>query len=122
MDTAAANSFAHQDQPPSDGAPYWDPSKPCKPGVDYLRRLGDKNNANVAICVDMSRQRQSGDPAIDYANLSHLAYNSTFFFLHGSPNKKAACWKNELFGDGHATSVHPEEMRPRWGHGVECVW
>jgi prepilin-type N-terminal cleavage/methylation domain-containing protein len=104
-DWFAASMYSHQDVDP----PVFDVSRPCRPGVEYLRKLGDKNAANVAICVDQSRQ---GDSATD---------TSSFFYMHGSPKNKA-WWKNKLYGDGHAASVRPDEMRVRWGPNFPATW
>jgi hypothetical protein len=64
-----------------------------------LRRLGDKNAAAVAICTDQSRQSQAG-----------------WFWMHGngSTNPKRG-WKNNLYGDGHADTLRPDQCKKRWG-------
>ena len=80
----------------------------CRVGIEYLRKLGEKNTARVALVVDQSRQRKSGTS------------DGNYFFMHGSsrrdPNgKQIGGWKNELYGDGHADMVRPDEVKPRWG-------
>lgn len=53
----------------------------CHAGVEYVRRVGDKNVANIAICTDRTFQRGGA------------------YYLHGSAKHG---WVNELFGDFHA--------------------
>jgi len=77
------------------------PSIRCRPGIEYLRKIGDKNSAKVAIVVDQSRQMNG-------------AGTTNYVFMHGSQNKKG-WWKNELYGDGHADSVRADEVFARWG-------
>ena len=55
-----------------------------KRGVEYVRRMGDKNPARVALMVDRSKQNTAG-----------------WYYMHGTPTKKTGAWKNELFADGH---------------------
>jgi hypothetical protein len=99
QDLNAANWWWHLDKDPKN--PYYDNTKPCIPGVDYLRRVGQRNAANIAICVDQSRQ----------AN----ANGQEWFWMHGngSTNPKKG-WKNELFGDGHVDMVRPDAVVKRW--------
>jgi prepilin-type N-terminal cleavage/methylation domain-containing protein len=108
MDLMAANNYWHQDVDP----PIWDGNRPCKPGLEYLRRLGDKNSANVAICVDQSRQEFSLLPDGTTAG---------FFYMHGSRGRKG-WWKNNLYGDGHADVVRPDQIRRRWAQASPAAW
>ena len=55
-----------------------------KRGVEYVRRMGDKNPAKVPLMVDRSKQAAAG-----------------WYYMHGTPTKKTGAWKNELFADGH---------------------
>jgi hypothetical protein len=52
--------------------------------------MGDKNPARVALMVDRSKQAAAG-----------------WWYMHGSPNKRPASWKNELFADGHCDRRSP---------------
>jgi hypothetical protein len=52
-----------------------------------------------------------------------------FFYMHGSPKRnpngqQSGGWKNELFGDGHADMVRPDECVIRWGSAAAgyCAW
>jgi prepilin-type N-terminal cleavage/methylation domain-containing protein len=94
-DWAAANTYWHLDAAQT----YLDAAKTCKPGQEYLRKLGDKNAATVAICTDQSRQSAAG-----------------WFWMHGngSTNPKKG-WKNNLYGDGHVEALRPDECKKRWG-------
>ena len=109
QDVEAARKYWHQDTVPETYA-YSPPSgTPCKPAIDYLRTTKDKNASNVAICVDQSRNAKS---ATD---------NSFWYYMHGSP-KKAGCWKNELFGDGHCESRRPDQMKKRYNPVQVQAW
>jgi hypothetical protein len=55
-----------------------------KRGVEYVRKMGDKNPARVPLMVDRSKQAAAG-----------------WWYMHGTAGKKGASWKNELFADGH---------------------
>ena len=113
QDMLAANAFWLR----NDTTGKFEEKKPApyiarRPGIEYLRKLGDKNAAKVAICVDQSRQDVSTE----------------YFFMHGSPKRdrsgrQTGGWKNELFGDGHADMVRPDECQPRWGSpNSSCAW
>jgi type II secretory pathway pseudopilin PulG len=105
QDLWAARKYWHQDVTPEEP----DPGRPCKVGIDYLRTTKDRNAANVAICVDVSRNAKSKDD------------NSFWYYMHGSPSKKG-CWKNELFGDGHCEQRRPDQMKKRWNQIQVQAW
>jgi prepilin-type N-terminal cleavage/methylation domain-containing protein len=69
-----------------------------KRGVEYVRKLGDKNSARVPLMVDRSRQASAG-----------------WWYMHGTSNKKAAAWKNELFADGHCDRRLPGDATAAMG-------
>lgn len=62
-----------------------------KRGVEYVRKMGDKNAARVALMVDRSKQ----------ATASPSNPTGGWWTMHGDPKKPGAGWKNELFADGH---------------------
>jgi type II secretory pathway pseudopilin PulG len=110
QDMLAAGSFAHMDNiDPTTRYPKFDATTPCKPGVDYLRKLGNKHGSEVALCVDQSRQQQ--------------AAGGGWFWMHGNggTNPKLG-WKNELFGDGHADMRRADQCVPRWGNANPAAW
>jgi len=91
-----------------------------KSGVEYLRKVSDKHQQEVAICVDRSKQSAAS------------ASNPTggWYYMHGNASKKGASWKNELYGDGHCESLRAGDdavanaavvgfangkVRARWG-------
>ncbi|HZZ44979.1 MAG TPA: DUF1559 domain-containing protein [Tepidisphaeraceae bacterium] len=88
-----------------------------KPGVEYVRKITDHNQATVAICVDRSRQ----------SAVSATNPQGTWFYVHGTNSGDKRGWKNELFGDGHCESLKagdpndltpgfsPGKIRARWG-------
>jgi prepilin-type N-terminal cleavage/methylation domain-containing protein len=53
-------------------------------GVEYVRKMGDKNPTKIALMVDRSKQAAAG-----------------WWYMHGTAGKRSASWKNELFADGH---------------------
>jgi len=61
-----------------------------KRGVEYVRKMGDKNPARIALMVDRSKQAAAG-----------------WWYMHGAAGKKGASWKNELFADGHCDRRWP---------------
>jgi type II secretory pathway pseudopilin PulG len=104
-----APRWAHLDVLDASNKPTFDSSKPCKPGVDYLRKLGNKGTATIAICVDQSRQQQ--------------AAGGGWFWMHGNGSSNSARgWKNELFGDGHADSRRADQCVPRWSQANPAAW
>ena len=90
---------------------------------EYLCKVGEKNAANIAIATDQSRQVSPGVPG-----------PGGWFFLHGkagfsnrsdlNSSYVKGSWKNNLYGDGHATSVRPDEVKWRWGRiaSVAAAW
>jgi prepilin-type N-terminal cleavage/methylation domain-containing protein len=88
-----------------------------KAGVEYLRTIKDKHAAEVAICVDRSKQNAP----------SPTNPTGGWFYLHGSNTGDKRGWKNELFGDGHCESLKAgsstdttagfvsDRVRTRWG-------
>jgi len=63
-----------------------------KRGVEYVRKLGDKNSSKVALIVDRSKQQNAA---------------GGWWYMHGNPTKKSAAWKNECFADGHCDRRWP---------------
>jgi prepilin-type N-terminal cleavage/methylation domain-containing protein len=104
-DIAGAYFYWHTDVDPADSSDVakGTPVRPCRPGFDYLRKTSDRNAAQVAICVDQSRQEKPG------------AGGQFWMHGNGSTNAKRG-WKNELFGDGHCESKRPDECKYRWGN------
>jgi prepilin-type N-terminal cleavage/methylation domain-containing protein len=86
-------------------------------GVEYLRKVTDKHTAEVAICVDRSKQKGGG-----------------WYYMHGNPSKITSCWKNELMGDGHCeirrpgdpnqigTDYRKDVIVSRWGGTNPAAW
>lgn len=81
---------------------------------EYLRNIRDRNAANIVICTDHSRQDTAG-----------------WYMIHGtgggSPssdvNKRVKnSWKNNLYGDGRAESVRPDQVIKRWGPANPAGW
>ena len=72
-DLLAANWWFHQET----GTPVADSTRPCRPSMDYLRKVSDKRASEIAICVDQSRQQPS-----------------TSFWMHGNgTDNPAHSWK-----------------------------
>jgi prepilin-type N-terminal cleavage/methylation domain-containing protein len=103
IDLAAAIFYWHMDADP----PVFDPSRPCKPGQDYLRKTSDKNASSVAICGDQSRQTKTavGGTVVG------------LYWMHGNGNTNGKRgWKNNLYGDAHCESLRPDQTKTRWGN------
>ena len=103
-DLAAAAYWYHMET----GVPVADTTRPCIPGIDYLRTTSDHNAATVAILVDQSRQEQ--------------ATGGGWFWMHGGSTSKNKGWKNELYGDGHVQSVMASAVISRWGLSNPAGW
>jgi prepilin-type N-terminal cleavage/methylation domain-containing protein len=86
---------------------------------EYMRKVGDKNASNIVISTDQSGQLTGGQG---------------WFFIHGlqatlpktatveQAKRLSRSWKNNLYGDGHAASVRPDEVEWRWGPGAPAAW
>lgn len=107
--------------PPQYKAPaYRDVNKNGTIRDEYMRKLGDKNVAEIVVSTDWSGQIGGT--------------NRGWFFLHGkqawmSPSAPVAdkkklyrSWKNNLYGDGHAESKRPDEVQWRWGPNGPACW
>jgi type II secretory pathway pseudopilin PulG len=112
--------------PPAPAAPY--PPYHVYRDVDgdgmtrdeYMRKLGDKNVAEIVVSTDWSGQIGGT--------------NRGWFFVHGKQAWMAAnapvadkkklyrSWKNNLYGDGHAESKRPDEVEWRWGPNGPACW
>jgi type II secretory pathway pseudopilin PulG len=115
-DPLTANGF-----PPSGKGypPFHDLNKDGSIRDEYMRKVGDKGAYKIVICTDQSGQLTGG---------------RGWFFIHGSqvwiqPNdtvaaakSKARSWKNNLYGDGHADRVRPDEVEWRWGPNAPACW
>jgi len=87
---------------------------------EYMRKLGDKNVAEIVVSTDWSGQIGGT--------------NRGWFFVHGKQTwmpgnatpadakKLYRSWKNNLYGDGHAESKRPDEVVWRWGPGGPACW
>lgn len=112
LDMAAAQSFAHMDiqkdqnLPGATSHPWFNATIACQPGIDYLRKTSDHHPAEVAICVDRSRQAAA-----------------LWYMMHGTagPQSKKG-WKNELFGDGHCEQRRFEQMQEHWAPANPQSW
>ena len=107
---------------------YWDINNDglTRPGVEYLRTVKDKHQAEVAIFVDRSKQSAA----------SATNPGGGWYFMHGSGTDGRKGWKNELFGDGHAETRKAgkawdgttsqtwtsDQIRPRWSLTNPAAW
>jgi prepilin-type N-terminal cleavage/methylation domain-containing protein len=88
---------------------YVDVNKNGTAKDEYLSKMGQKGASEIAIATDKSRQGGAG-----------------WLFLHGKLGFNPAgnnstrivktAWKNNLYGDGHAITVRPDEVVHRWGN------
>jgi hypothetical protein len=126
--TTGAGGFCHMDVDPQQvNYADFDATRPCKPGVDYLRKTSDKNAAQVAICVDNARQQGSGFFFYPHGVMSGWTSKDvpSSGKATGGPYKLTIApkaWFNELFGDGHAESRKGDQLRFRWASTNPQVW
>lgn len=86
---------------------------------DYMRKLGDKRTAEIVICTDQSGQLTGGQGwFFVHGKGAHLDKNAS----PADKKKLYQSWKNNLYGDGHAASVRPDEVEWRWGPGAPACW
>jgi prepilin-type N-terminal cleavage/methylation domain-containing protein len=102
---AALNTWGGPDGAATQCYVDMDGDNQTKAGVEYVRKVGDKRAAEIAICVDRSKQKlvSAGNPT------------GTNYFMHGTNTGSQRGWKNELFGDFHAESKRSDEMQNHWG-------
>ena len=105
--------------PPQYAAPaYRDVNRNDSIRDEYMRRMGEKNSANIVICTDQSgAMGQTG-----------------WYFLHGpfavvaangsmdDRRKLIRSWKNNLYGDGHVERKSPEQMEWRFSPTNGRCW
>lgn len=118
--TLDANGFAQNPTPTSAEVLFRDSNGNGQVKDEYMRHVGQKNAVNIVISTDWSGQL-SGT-------------NRGWFFIHGRQDwvqssstvaqgrAQYRCWKNNLYGDGHAASVRPDECQWRWGPSGPACW
>jgi hypothetical protein len=86
---------------------------------DYVRRPGEKHATRTVMCTDQSGQLSTGQG---------------WFFIHGKIAKidtnasqadrarLTRSWKNNLYGDGHAASLRPDEVDWHWAPNAPACW
>ena len=129
--SASAAGYCHMDvDPQQKNYTDFDVSRPCIPGIDYVRRVSDKHAAECAICVDNARQQGSGFFFYPHGSMSGhyqipwpAAKNGSMATV-GSYQMTIApkAWFNELFGDGHAESRRADQLRMHWASVNPQVW
>lgn len=126
--TAAGGNggFCHMDQYPDQSVKSdFDTSRPCRPGIDYLRKTSDRHAADVAICVDNARQAGSGFFFYPHGSMSQH-YNRPWPDSGGGSSYimtiAPKAWFNELFGDGHCDSRRGDQLRMRWAQANPQCW
>ncbi len=77
---------------------FWDRNHSGDNRDDYMNKVGDKNAAKIVIATDQSRQAGAA---------TSMSGRFGFAYLHGKNKNAFSGWKNNLFGDGHATSIAP---------------
>lgn len=102
---------------------FWDRNRDGSNRNEYVVKVGDRHAARTCIMVDQARQA---------GTVNTNTYG--LVFVHGKNRNRFSGWLNELFGDGHADSVHPkksnfnndmtqftnpnpsaDELQPGWG-------
>ena len=77
---------------------------------EYMRKVGDKNTANIPICTDQSGSLSAAGWFFIHGKLAVVPANSP----QADRKKLTRSWKNNLYGDGHAESKRPDEVEWRW--------
>jgi len=119
--------FCHMDKDPDQSTVVdFDPTRPCRPGYDYLRRTSDKRASEVAIAVDNSRQIQSGFSYYPHGSMNGHYQKTLPNATNGASGMALTiaprAWFNELFGDGHCESRRGDQLRMRWASSNPQAW
>lgn len=75
---------------------------------EYICKSSEKHAEEIVICTDQTRQSSSGW-TFYHGTQENVASNTT------NSKMLQRAWKNNLYGDGHAESKRPDEVKWRWG-------
>ena len=105
--------------PPQYAAPaYRDVNRNDSIRDEYMRRMGEKNSANIVICTD-----QSGGVSVTGWIFKHGVF--AVLPINGPMDdrrKLVRSWKNNLYGDGHVERKRPDEVEWRFSTTNARCW
>ena len=105
--------------PPQYAAPaYRDVNRNGSIRDQYLRRMGEKNAANIVICTDQSGGMNQTGWYFIHGKLAIIPSNDSM----DDRRKRAQSWKNNLYGDGHVEQKRPDEVEWRFGPTNGMCW
>ena len=123
-DVTGGGDFFASATPSSMSAPqyaapaYRDVNKNDSIRDEYMRRLGEKNSANIVICTDQSGGTNQVGWYFHHGIFVIVPVNGPM----SERRKLARSWKNNLYGDGHAEQKRPGEVEWRFGPTNGMCW
>ncbi len=85
---------------------------------EYMRRIGEKNSANIVICTDQSGGMNETGWYFHHGRMGIIPPKGSM----DDRRKLARVWKNNLYGDGHVEPKRPKEMEWRFGPTNAMCW
>lgn len=89
---------------------------------EYMRRVGEKNADSIVICTDWSGQIGGTNRGWSFIHGKRGFVDPASVDAAAEAERQRRSWKNNLYGDGHAESKHPGEVKWRWGPGGPACW
>ena len=100
---------------------------------EIMFRLGQKGSDAIVISTDQSRAQTSvfgnvgwclihGKVTMLPALPASGNWDADAAILEAQVARLKGCWKNNLYGDGHAESIRGDQMKGRWGVSQVYGW
>jgi len=83
-----------------------------------MRKMGEKNAANIVICTDQSGGIDTTGWYFHHGKFSIIPANAPM----AERRKLERAWKNNLYGDGHVEPKRPDEVEWRFGVTNGMCW
>ena len=105
--------------PPQYAAPaYRDVNKNGSIRDEYMRRIGEKNSANIVICTDQSGGMNQTGWYFHHGKFAMIPTNGPM----DDRRKLVRSWRNNLYGDGHVEQKRPDEVEWRFSPTNGMCW
>ena len=98
--------------------PYRDVNQNDSIRDEYMRKMGEKNSANIVICTDQSGGVSLTGWIFKHGEFAVLPINGPM----DDRRKLVRSWKNNLYGDGHVERKRPDEVEWRFGPTNGRCW
>jgi len=117
-DSFASATPASMDAPQYAAPAYRDANRNGSIRDEYIRRMGEKNSANIVICTDQSGGISLTGWFFKHGDLAFVPINGSM----ADRRKLVRSWKNNLYGDGHVERKRPDEVEWRFGPTNARCW